>query len=320
MAVPFKFVRYQGPVLRGMGEAALAALRQRLTDGLSHLPRREPSRPAGAGKAATPPALPGPEHTRAVAALPEELVSAYVRHVGGDPQSWRGRVPPHLFPQWAFPLTGKLVEGLQYPMLAAMNGGCRLTVNGSLPIGRELTVSGRLEGIDDDGRRAILDQRIATGPTDAPEAVVAHLYVFIPLGKADQKDGRSKDKPRVAVDAREIAFFRLGPQAGLDFAKLTGDFNPVHWVPRWARAFGFRNTILHGFSTMARAYEALARGLCAGDPDAIAELDVRFTRPLVLPARVGVYVRGDRVWVGDAPGGPAYLEGTFELRERGSRS
>ena len=38
---------------------------------------------------------------------------------------------------------------------------------------------------------------------------------------------------------------------------------------------------------------------------------MRFTRPLVLPARVGVYVRGDKVWVGDAPGGGAYLEGTF---------
>ena len=116
------------------------------------------------------------------------------------------------------------------------------------------------------------------------------------------------------VDAREIAFFKLGADAGLDFAKLTGDFNPVHWVPRWARAFGFRNVILHGFGTLARAIEALNRGLLAGDVTALHEIDVRFTRPLVLPARVGVYVSGDKVWVGDAPGGPAYLEGTFKLR------
>ena len=120
------------------------------------------------------------------------------------------------------------------------------------------------------------------------------------------------------VDAREIAFFKLRPDAGLDFAKLTGDFNPVHWVPRWARAFGFRNVILHGFGTMARAIEALNRGLFAGDVNALAEIDVRFTRPLVLPARVGVYVRDNQVWVGDAPGGPAYLEGSFKVRTRGA--
>jgi hypothetical protein len=68
---------------------------------------------------------------------------------------------------------------------------------------------------------------------------------------------------------------------------------------------------------MARAIEALNRGLLAGDVTALQEIDVRFTRPLVLPARVGVYVRGDKVWVGDAPGGPAYLEGTFKLRNKG---
>jgi acyl dehydratase len=143
----------------------------------------------------------------------------------------------------------------------------------------------------------------------------------VPLKREDKKNGKSngkaKDKARVPVDAREIAFFKLGPNAGLDFAKLTGDFNPVHWVPRWAKAFGFRNVILHGFGTMARAIEALNRGLFAGDVTALREIDVRFTRPLVLPARVGVYVSGDKVWVGDAPGGPAYLEGSFKIRNRG---
>jgi acyl dehydratase len=305
MSVSLKFIRYQGPVLRGMGEAAVGALMQRLG-------RND--------KAHGAPTLPGPEHRIAVSPRPAELVRAYLRWVGGDPASYKGRVPAHLFPQWGFPLTGKLVEGLPYPMLAAMNGGCKLTINSTLPADEPLEVSGRLDAIDDNGQRAILDQRITTGTRSNPEAVVAHLYVFIPLKPKDKeakKNGKAADKARVPVDARELAYFKLGPNAGLDFAKLTGDFNPVHWVPRWARAFGFRNVILHGFGTLARAIEALNRGLLAGDVTALSEIDVRFTRPLVLPARVGVYVSGDKVWVGDAPGGPAYLEGTFKLRNKG---
>jgi MaoC like domain len=311
MSVPLRFIRYQGPVLRGMGEAAVSALKQRMN---------------GKTAAAAAPTLPGPEHKMTVSPRPAELVSAYVRWAGGDPSSYKGRVPAHLFPQWGFPLTGKLVEGLKYPMLAAMNGGCKLTINAPLPASEPLQVTGRLEGVDDNGQRAILDQKIVTGTRANPEALVAHLYVFIPLKKDENqkskapKNGvaKAKDKPRVPVDAREIAFFKLGPKAGLDFAKLTGDFNPVHWVPRWARAFGFKNVILHGFGTMARAIEALNRGLLAGDVGALSEIDVRFTRPLVLPARVGVYVRGDKLWVGDAPGGPAYLEGSFKLRSQGA--
>lgn len=319
MSVSLKFIRYQGPVLRGMGEAAVGALKQRLAKNGKNGQNRKNGKNGqnGNGQAHAAPALPGREHHLTVSPRPADLVNTYVRWVGGDPASYKGRVPAHLFPQWGFPLTGKMMEGLSYPMLAAMNGGCKLTINGTLPAGEPLEVSGRLDAVDDNGQRAILDQKIVTGTKSNPEAVVAHLYVFIPITKNDNKSGKKTEKARVPVDAREIAFFKLGSKAGLDFAKLTGDFNPVHWVPRWAKAFGFRNVILHGFGTMARAIEALNRGLFAGDVTALSEIDVRFTRPLVLPARVGVYVRGDRVWVGAAPGGPAYLEGTFKIRNKG---
>jgi acyl dehydratase len=308
MSVPIKYIVHQGPVLRGMGEAVFAALRQR----------------AGIGETAAA-TVPGPVITQTVAPRPADLVNAYVRHVGGDPTSYRGRVPAHLFPQWAFPLTGKLVQGLKYPMLAAMNGGCKLTIRAPLPLGEPLEVSGQLVSVDDNGQRAILDQRLVTGTRAVPDAIEAHLYVFVPLkGKGDQPKGngkpRDKDKARVPVDARELAYWRLGPTAGLDFAKLTGDFNPIHWVPAWARAFGFKSTILHGFGTMARAIEGLNRAKLAGDVDALSEIDVRFTRPLVLPARVGLYVLDNRIWVGDAPGGPAYLEGTFTTKKNGAKA
>ncbi|HEY1587391.1 MAG TPA: hypothetical protein VGH63_16960, partial [Polyangia bacterium] len=170
MSVSLKFIRYQGPVLRGMGEAAVGALKQRLGKN---------------GKASGAPALPGPEHHLTVSPRAAELVNAYVRWVGGDPSSYKGRVPAHLFPQWGFPLTGKVMEGLSYPMLAAMNGGCKLTINGALPAGEPLEVTGRLDAVDDNGQRAILDQKIVTGTKSNPEAVVAHLYVFVPLEPKD---------------------------------------------------------------------------------------------------------------------------------------
>lgn len=295
MPVSNRHVLSQGPALRGMGEAALSALKQRF--GVA--------KTSGAA-----PSLPGPEVRASFPPRSPELIRDYVRHVGGDPGAYKKRVPPHLFPQWGFALTGKTLEGLSYPMLKAMNGGCKLVMNAPLPSDEPLEVSARLESVDDDGKRAILEQRIVTSTRSAPEAVVAHLYIFIPLGKPERV-GAKKDRPRVPEDAKELAFWKLRADAGLDFAKLTGDFNPVHWVPAYARAFGFKNTILHGFGTMARAIEGLNRGLFAGDVDALSEVHVRFTRPLVLPAKVGLYVRGEELWVGDAPAGPAYLTGTF---------
>ena len=115
--------------------------------------------------------------------------------------------------------------------------------------------------------------------------------------------------------AREIARIRADAQAGLSFAALTGDVNPIHWLGPYARAFGFRRPILHGFATMARAWEGLVRTLAKGDPTRLAFVDARFVQPLPFPADVGLFVDDARgVWVGDAPGGVAYLEGSFGLR------
>jgi acyl dehydratase len=272
------------------------------------------------GGASTPTTIPGREFREVIPPRSPELVKDYIRNVGGDPGAYRGQLPAHLFPQWVFPLQARGLEDVNYPMHKVLNGGCRIEFNGPLPMGEALSVSCRLEGIDDDGKRAIIHQRAVTGTAQLPEAVVTHVYAFVPLsskGKKDEKKGPPKKKaapPRVPEDAREIAFWSIPASAGLDFAKLTGDFNPIHWIPPAARAAGFKNVILHGFATLARAIEGMNRALFAGDTSRLATIDVRFTRPLVLPAKVGLYVRGDEVFVGTAKGGPANLVGTFTTR------
>jgi acyl dehydratase len=115
----------------------------------------------------------------------------------------------------------------------------------------------------------------------------------------------------VAGNARELSRFRLSANAGLAFALLTGDLNPVHWLRPYACAAGFDGTILHGFATLARVVEALQLTLFGGRTDRLKVIDVRFTRPLCLPAEVGLYLAGDELSVGTEPGEPAYLTGTF---------
>jgi acyl dehydratase len=92
---------------------------------------------------------------------------------------------------------------------------------------------------------------------------------------------------------------------------LTGDFNPVHWVPPYAKMAGFKSTILHGFSTLARSIETLNNHVWSGDRRRLKTVDVRFVKPLLLPNRVHVFHGPGRFSVGDAPGGPAYLTGEY---------
>lgn len=305
MALPTKHILQQGPVLRVLGRTAVTALRQQL------------GRDGEGAKA--PPSTPTPEITAELDPRPAELVRDYVRRVGGEPSSYREHLPPHLWPQWGFPLAAKTLEGIPYPMFKVLNGGARLEMNAPLPADEPLRVRARLENIDDNGRRAVLHQRVVTGTKHVPDALVVHVYAIVPLGGGKkngdaQKSATKKERVRVPIDARELERWKLPLNEGLAFAMLTGDFNPVHVSSAYARAFGFKNRILHGFATMARAYEGVVRRGFAGNGSRMANFDVKFTRPLVLPARVGLFIRGEEVWVGDAPGAPAYLAGSFTQR------
>ena len=292
MSVPLRFVWHQAPVLAGLARGALAAVRGRRT----------------------PAEVPGPWIERRIDPLPSDLVEAYVRHVGGEPSTYRGQIPPHLFPQWVFPLQAQALAAVSYPMHKGLNGGARMIIRGPLPRGEKLSVRTRLDEVDDDGRRAVLRLVAFTGTRSEPELLESHLNVFIPLRERDPAEKKTRDRPRVPAGAQELGRLRLPRDAGLDFAKLTGDFNPVHWVPSWARAMGFPNVILHGFSTYARTFETVARARFAGAVERIHLFDARFTRPLVLPAEPGVFADGQEVAVGIARSTPAFMTGSYGTR------
>lgn len=301
-----RHVLSQGSALKALGRVALMATAQRIRGIEGSLPE-----------------LPGPEIHGEVAPLPPALIKAYIRNVGGDPRAYRGVLPPHLFPQWGFGLAARTLEGLPYPLMGVVNGGCRLDIRAPLPADQPLQVKARLVGVDDNGSRAILHQEVTTGTRDIPDALVAHMTPIVVYKRDKSRKKKKKARASVPMDATEVAFWRIKASAGLDFAKLTGDFNPIHWIPAYAKASGFKSTILHGFSTMARGMEGLNKALYSGSP-ALTGFDVRFTRPLTLPGNVGLYIRrnesGGEVWVGDALGGEVYMSGTFETRSRETMS
>ncbi len=300
MAVPARYVVHQTPIISTFVRSVAKAATQK------------------PGRAVPGVDVPGPVLTATVPPRPRDLVRDYVKHVGGDPSSYKNTVPPHLFPQWMFPLQTRCLEGITYPMAKVLNAGCKLTIRAPLPADEPLHLTCQLERIDDDGRRAVLHTRSITGTASAPDALICEMQALVPLsrGGKDEKKANGKSRPRVPEGAIVREEWKLGPKAGLDFAKLTGDFNPVHWIPQYAKAFGFKSTILHGFSTLARAYEGVVRTRLSGSTTAMKEFEVRFTKPLVLPARPALYVDDHQVFVGDAPGGPAYLVGSYTAETR----
>ena len=82
------------------------------------------------------------------------------------------------------------------------------------------------------------------------------------------------------------------------YAGASGDFNPIHIDPEFARAVGLPGNILHGLYSMAQV--ARAHTEAAGDPRSLRRLSVQF-RGMGMPEQEIVVsgtvkeVDGDRV-------------------------
>jgi acyl dehydratase len=69
------------------------------------------------------------------------------------------------------------------------------------------------------------------------------------------------------------------PQTALIY-RLSGDRNPLHADPEFARRAGFPRPILHGLATFGVVGHALLRSLCGGDPARLRGMGCRFTSPV----------------------------------------
>lgn len=299
MGVPVRHLFKQGKVIKTLAHIAMSG-----------------------GKSGEAKPCPGPEIIAELPPRDARLIKDYIAHVGGDPKAYANILPPHFFPQWGFPLLAQTIAGAPYPLNKVLNGGARIEVNAPLPNNEPLLCRAQLVEIDDNGQRAILKQKLVTGTASAPDALVYYVNGLVMLKKPSGGDGEKKEKKdkkdrhTIPEDARELARWKLPKNAGLQFALLTGDFNPIHWIGPYAKMAGFRGVILHGFGTLARTIESMNKELFAGDVNTLSTIEARFVRPVNMPGEYGVYINDSgTIWVGKSAGQDACLIGEYTTRE-----
>jgi len=97
----------------------------------------------------------------------------------------------------------------------------------------------------------------------------------------------SGTEARTAVGSMEVGAELARREIAVDRARLvryagaSGDFNPIHWNDRVAREVGLPSVIAHGMWTMGAVVDVVVDAL--GDPGAVLDYQVRFSRPVPVP-------------------------------------
>ena len=83
-------------------------------------------------------------------------------------------------------------------------------------------------------------------------------------------------------DIDEVSRWWAPAEIGRQYAKVSGDYNPIHLSALSARLFGFPQAIAHGLWIKARTLAALSGHL----PSSNLEIAVQFNKPVRLPSEV----------------------------------
>lgn len=135
------------------------------------------------------------------------------------------------------------------------------------------------------------------------ESLYLRTGVRQPLGAPYQSELRADD---TLVQTETLP---LPANLGRQYARISGDWNPIHLWGATARLFGFPRAIIHGMWSFARALAAVLPA------DAPSNLDMRveFKTPLLLPGQTTLYRTPPQAGIAQ-PLTPD-TQGRFELRD-----
>jgi len=163
-----------------------------------------------------------------------------------------------------------------------VHGEQRIELFGPLPVNGDVETTGRVANIWDKGKGAVVEMECESVGPDGKLLMKTMMSAFI-RGEGgwggERGPSTSFELPDREPD-HQVTYQTREDQA-LTY-RLSGDRNPLHSDPSFAKLGGFDRPILHGLCTYGFTGRALLHTLCGGDPAKFKSMYGRFSKP-VLP-------------------------------------
>jgi acyl dehydratase len=212
----------------------------------------------------------------AVGATPEEL--DYLYEARGP------RVLPTFGVIPAYGPVSQLFIKTRCDMTRLVHGGQSLRIHRPLPPAGKLQTVGKIEGIYDMKKLAQVVLSTRTTLDGEPCFDTEWMLLIRDAGGFSGPRPPKADVPKLADGQESSPTFSVEqatrPEQALLY-RLTGDLNPLHADPEFAKLAGFdQGPILHGLCTYGFVGRAVLQHACGGDPARFKSLSVQFRKPV----------------------------------------
>ena len=144
----------------------------------------------------------------------------------------------------------------------------------------------------DSALRAVSNRKSTLSPDD-------RLLRLLYQGSTARYAGHNRDKKKTRqseivkeseADFLHLAEWALESDVGRQYAKISGDYNPIHLSPWSAKLLGFKKPIAHGMLLVAKAQAELEQAMGT----AVTQISANFLKPAMVPGQLRLEQTSDR--------------------------
>jgi acyl dehydratase len=200
---------------------------------------------------------------------PKELEYTYERNL---------KVLPSVAVVPVFSALGHLgaIPGVSINFALVLHGEQDIEIHRPIPTAAKIETTGRVAGLYDKGKAALIVLEVAS-KLESGEPLFTNRFSIFARGEGgfggDSGPKPGNEAPSRAPDA-VVESSTVSHQALL--YRLSGDKNPLHADPDFAKMGGFDTPILHGLCSYGVVCKAVVDRLCEGDVGRVARYQARF--------------------------------------------
>jgi len=169
------------------------------------------------------------------------------------------------------------VPGLQFNPALLLHGEQDLEIRKPIPVEGEVETNGKVAGIYDKGKAALVVLETETKLKGEAEPLFVNRFSLFLRGEGgfggESGPPAGNEAPNRAPDGTVES--KTLPQQALLY-RLSGDKNPLHADPEFAKMGGFDRPILHGLCSFGVVCKAVVDHALGGDTGKVARCQARF--------------------------------------------
>jgi len=178
----------------------------------------------------------------------------------------------------AFPALFAIGGAMDVNPMMVLHGEQRIELFAPLPTRAKLTTTPTVVGIYDKIKGALI---VVEADTVDEKGTLLFRNTFGTFARGEGGFGgdRGPSGPKNTPPDRKpdtVVEMKTLPQQALIY-RLSGDMNPLHADPDFAKMGGYDRPILHGLCTFGHVGRAVLRSYCGNDPAKFKALEVRFS-------------------------------------------